>query len=210
MNNYLDETIDIYNSVATRYAQETAHRASTEQRDRFLSFFQKGAKVLDAGCAAGRDSAYLSANGCKVIGIDLSEKLLEIARIDAPGAKFYSADMRHLSFEKEMFDGIWSCMAIHHIKHEELPAVFAGFFTILKHGGIIYIQVKKGDGEEYIAEPSVPGKKRFFSLFTQKQLKKYCEKAGLTVIDIFDIQKQEVYDNGQKERPCIGCFAKKV
>jgi ubiquinone/menaquinone biosynthesis C-methylase UbiE len=145
-----------------------------------------------------------------VTGIDISEKLLELARIAVPGAKFYSADIRHLSFEKNMFDGIWACASIHHIKHKELPKVFSELFAILKPGGVLYIHVKKGEGEMYIEEPSIPGKKRFYSLFSKELLKKYCEDAGFTVLDVFDIVSKQPYTNGQIERMNIACFAKKI
>jgi SAM-dependent methyltransferase len=210
MSDYLDETIDIYNSVASTYAVQQLDHGPVMQRSRFISLLPKFGKILDAGCAAGRDSAYFSEHGFKVIGVDLSEKLLELARIAVPGAKFYSADMRHLSFEKGMFDGIWACASILHIKHKDIPNVLTGFFTILKPGGILYVHVKKGEGEEYIDEPSIPGKKRFYSLFSKEKLKKYCENAGFTILDVFDVESKKAYTDGRMSKMWVDCFVKKL
>ncbi|MFH0749977.1 MAG: methyltransferase domain-containing protein [Candidatus Gottesmanbacteria bacterium] len=210
MSDYLDETIDIYNSVASTYAKQMLDHGPVMQRKHFASLLPRSGKILDAGCAAGRDSAYFAEHGFKVTGIDISEKLLELARVVVPGAKFYSADIRHLSFEKAMFDGIWACASIHHIKHNELPKVFTEFFAILKPGGMLYVHVKKGEGEEYLDEPSIPGRKRFYSLFSKEKLKKYCEDAGFTVLEVFDVASKEVYAEGKISRVWVACFAKKV
>ena len=210
MTDYLDETIDLYNSLAEDYAKQASDRGPFMQRKKFVSMLQSGAKVLDVGCGSGRDCAFFSEKGFKVTGIDRSEKLLELARISAPKAKFYSADMRHLSFEKNMFDGIWSCASVVHIKHKEMQQVFNSFYTILKSGGVLYIHVKKGEGEGYLEEPSMPGKQRFYSFFTTSLLKKYCEIAGFSDIEVIDVGFTEAYANGKRSKEWVDCFAKKV
>lgn len=210
MSDYLQETIDLYNSLADSYAKQALDHGPVMQRKLFASLITKGGKILDVGCGSGRDSAFFSEEGFKVIGLDISEKLLEIARVAAPKAKFYSADMRHLSFEDNMFDGIWSCASIVHIKHKELPAVFTSFYAVLKPGGLLYIHTKKGEGEAYADEPSMPGKKRFYSFVTASLLKKYCQDAGFSDIEIIDVGITKAYANGKHAKEWIDCFAKKL
>lgn len=207
MTDYLDETIDIYNSVASTYASQALVNGPILQRKHFASLLPVDGKILDVGCGSGRDCTFFSEKGFKVTGVDRSEKLLELARIAAPKAKFYSADMRHLLFEKNMFDGIWACASILHIKHNDVAGVFKSFFTILKQGGILFVHVKKGEGEEYLEESSIPGKKRFYSLFSKDKLRKYCEDAGFTVLEIDEYTS---HGNGTIVRSWISCFAKKV
>ncbi len=210
MTDYLDETIDLYNSLADSYAKQVQDRGPFMQRKKFVSMLPPGAKILDVGCGSGRDCKFFSQEGFKVTGIDRSEKLLEIARIAAPRAKFYSADIRHLSFEKNMFDGIWSCASIVHISHNEMQQVFNSFYSILKPQGVLYIHAKKGEGEGYLEEPSIPGKQRFYSLFTTSLLKKYCETAGFSEIEVIDIGFTEAYANGKYSKEWVDCFATKV
>lgn len=210
MTDYLDETIDLYNSLADSYAVQALDHGPVLQRTKFISMLQPGAKILDVGCGSGRDCTFLSEQGFKVTGIDRSEKLLELARIAAPKAKFYSADIRHLSFEKNMFDAIWSCASIVHIKHSEIQQVFNSFYSILKPGGMLYIHAKKGEGEGYVDEPSMPGKKRFYAFFSALQLKTYCETAGFSKIEVIDVGLTKAYANGQKSKEWVDCFARKV
>ncbi len=207
MTDYLDETIDIYNSVASTYASQALVNSPVRQQEYFVSLLPTEGKILDVGCGSGRDCAFFSEKGFKVTGIDRSEKLLELARIAAPRAKFYSADMRKLSFEKNMFDGIWACASILHIKHTDVADVFKSFFSILKPEGILFVNVKKGEGEKYLEESSIPGKKRFYSLFSKEKLRKYCKDAGFTVLEI---EEYTSHGNGTTVRTWRSCFAKKV
>ena len=44
-----------------------------------------GKNVLDVGCGTGRTSRYLASRGARVVGIDFSEKAIEIARKQSSG-----------------------------------------------------------------------------------------------------------------------------
>ena len=56
-----------------------------------------GARVLDVGCGPGRHAHALAASGFQVVGVDISERFIELARRDAPpGATFHRADARRL------------------------------------------------------------------------------------------------------------------
>jgi len=76
-----------------------------------------GARVLDAGCGAGRHSRALSARGLDVIGLDLSGELLTAAAGAAPGSppdarastpRYVQGDLRALPFTNASFDGVLS------------------------------------------------------------------------------------------------------
>lgn len=66
--------------------------------------------VLDIGCGTGTFALELSQNGVNVLGVDLSEEMVEISKRKAMEEKstalFSVADMQDLSGIKEQFDGI--------------------------------------------------------------------------------------------------------
>ncbi|MCB9191943.1 MAG: class I SAM-dependent methyltransferase [Flavobacteriales bacterium] len=64
-----------------------------------------GAKVLDLACGKGRHSAHLRKNGFEVVGIDLSEESIALAKeeFEQDGLEFYEHDMREL-YWTEYFD----------------------------------------------------------------------------------------------------------
>lgn len=84
MDDYVLKTIHVYDVIARDYAKKRTDYAPEPEREKFIErIFPKG-KILDAGCGPGRDSAFFEERGLQVVGIDLSEKLLEIAKQKAP------------------------------------------------------------------------------------------------------------------------------
>lgn len=67
-----------------------------------------GSRVLDVGCGPGRHAHALALLGTEVVGVDVSERFLAIAREGAPpGATFRRKDARHLDYDGE-FDAALS------------------------------------------------------------------------------------------------------
>ena len=66
-----------------------------------------GERVLDVGCGPGRHAAGLAERGLDVVGVDLSEAFLTLARAAVPAARFERLDARRLPFDGE-FDAVIS------------------------------------------------------------------------------------------------------
>ena len=78
----------------------------------------KGGSVLDLGCGSGWSSLFLARAGWNVTGVDISERMIEIARERAAREEvdvtFAVADLEHLDLEKRDFDGVFLFDALHH------------------------------------------------------------------------------------------------
>jgi 2-polyprenyl-3-methyl-5-hydroxy-6-metoxy-1,4-benzoquinol methylase len=61
----------------------------------------RAARVLDAGCGAGRTSAALATMGHTVVGVDVDERLIAAARADHPAPRFVVADLATLDLRDE-------------------------------------------------------------------------------------------------------------
>jgi SAM-dependent methyltransferase len=65
-------------------------------------------RILDAGCGPGRTAAALHARGHHVVGVDVDPELIEAARADHPGPRWFVADLAELDLpalgETESFD----------------------------------------------------------------------------------------------------------
>jgi SAM-dependent methyltransferase len=185
---------ETYNRIAEEWHRD--HQADDwwiEGTNRFISLLPKGGLVLDAGCGGGTKSAYLIDRGMRVIGIDFSEKLIEIARREVPQAEFRALDMKEAGALPEVFDGIFAQASFLHIPKKELQTVIDGLVTRLTEGGILYAAVKgmREDGpEEEIKEENDYGYsyQRFFSYYTMDELKQYFKNAGLEIM-YEDVQK---------------------
>jgi SAM-dependent methyltransferase len=69
-----------------------------------------GARILDVGCGPGRHAHALGRRGFEVVGVDISERFIQLAREAAPAGAavtFARFDARSLRFESE-FDAVIS------------------------------------------------------------------------------------------------------
>jgi SAM-dependent methyltransferase len=67
-----------------------------------------GDRVLDVGCGPGRHAHELGRRGIEVVGVDISQRFVDLARLDAPdGVTFERMDARALTFTSE-FDAVIS------------------------------------------------------------------------------------------------------
>jgi len=75
--------------------------------------FNKQIKILDIGCGTGRHSIELTKRGYNILGVDLSESQLDLAREKAEKEnlkiEFIKADARDLPFESEFDLAIMLC-----------------------------------------------------------------------------------------------------
>jgi ubiquinone/menaquinone biosynthesis C-methylase UbiE len=145
---FVKNTIEAYDKIAEEYSKTWGDIDLIKKyADLFLRFL-KGRKILDVGCGPGRDSKYFSEKGLEVIGIDLSENFLKIARMKAPSVKFLKMDLRKLDFPNETFDGLWVCSSFLHIPKKDAKKTLKEFRRVLKKEGVMFIAVKQGKGEK--------------------------------------------------------------
>jgi ubiquinone/menaquinone biosynthesis C-methylase UbiE len=72
---------------------------------RYLPTSVKGKKLLEVGCGTGHWSRVFSEYGFEVTGIDVSERMIDIAKSkNIPNASFQVADAHSLPFADETFD----------------------------------------------------------------------------------------------------------
>lgn len=119
-----------------------AHRSDVEAQvfmDAVCTFLnlKQGTLVLDLACGKGRHSNYLAQKGMQVIGMDLSEKNIDYAKLHAaPQAQFQVGDMRHIPFENQFDLTVNLFTSFGYFNEEEdNVAVFYEVFKALKKGG---------------------------------------------------------------------------
>jgi ubiquinone/menaquinone biosynthesis C-methylase UbiE len=188
---YLQMTVDTYNEIAENYVETTKAIRPSLEFDKFCNAVKPGGTILDAGCAWGRDSQAFFERGFSVVGIDLSTKLLELARRFSPNCSFVQADVRNTPFPDSHFDGIWCVATLLHLKRSEVSVALTEFKRVLSKGAFCFIQVKRGKGEEIVGQKFSQGKNRFFTYFELEEMQDLCVSAGFHISEAYTYNEKE-------------------
>src|SRR5437773_2067437 len=97
-----------------------------------------GRRVLERGCGVGRLAHHLAAGGAsEVIGVDLSERMLELARAECshPRLTYVRESIEQVRYPPDRFDLVVSSLAFHYVEdYQGLIRRIAGW---LVPGGIL-------------------------------------------------------------------------
>ena len=138
---------DYYNVTADNWAEEWyPNETMLPLLKKFISLFPKNPRILDAGCGAGYESMRLFNLGAEMVGIDISEKSIEIARNKNPDCKFELMDCMELDYSLGRFDGIVALALIVHIIDNKLNIIFNNFYNILNNNGFLFLAFVEGEG----------------------------------------------------------------
>lgn len=113
--------------------------------DFFLERLVPGCSILDVGCGSGYIASILETKGFRVIGIDISTNMLELARDNAPRSTFLRMDMKSLEFPKESFDGVLGLYSMIHVPRRYHLGILKRIRRVLRPKGILAIHMGWSD-----------------------------------------------------------------
>jgi ubiquinone/menaquinone biosynthesis C-methylase UbiE len=94
----------------------------------------KGKQVLDLGCGTGKNTSLIKDMGADVSGIDISDKMVEVAKREFRDIDFRVGTALKLPHGNAEFDAVVAFLVMGHIK--DWKKAFAEVFRVLKPGGI--------------------------------------------------------------------------
>jgi len=177
----VSQTAELYEAIASQYF-DTDFDVDLEKQRLFFMKHLKGDAVLDVGCGPGRDAKALGEEGLKVTGIDIADNFVKIAREQVPQANFMQMDVRNLLFKNNSFDGLWACASLLHLPKDEVESVINELNRVLKKGGLFFVSVKEGEGEVFVHKKKYGKHKKFFALYSKKEITALLEECGFDVI----------------------------
>ncbi|TET28901.1 MAG: class I SAM-dependent methyltransferase [Candidatus Heimdallarchaeota archaeon] len=134
------------NQIAKKYLEKIlSNLEEMSYLQEFISLIKKKGKVLDAGCGGGLPYTRYLSDYFEVIGIDISEVQIELAKKNVPKAQFFVKDMTELDFPDHSFDGILASYSIIYVPREEHSDLFANFYRMLKPNGIALFSLHSTD-----------------------------------------------------------------
>jgi len=87
--------------------------------------------------------------------------------------------MRRLPVRDEALDGLWVCASFLHIPKRDAPALLAELRRALRPGGVLFISIKRGHGQRWIAHGT--GGQRFFVFYQEDDLDALLAESGFAV-----------------------------
>lgn len=108
----------------------------------------KGKKALDFGCGGGRSTRFLKKLGFEVIGVDISEDMIQQAKIRDLTGEYLQIKNAGLPFESSRFDLIFVSIVFMEIESKEkMIKILKEMKRVLKKDG--FIVVITGTAESY-------------------------------------------------------------
>lgn len=172
-----------YDRIAPLYAHKYAEMPPEliDFGQRFLDHLAPQPLLLDAGCGAGRDMAWLEAHGAEVQGIDLSPGMLRQVQERVLGA-VRLMDMRNLDFAAQRFDGEWCTASLLHLPKADAPGVLAEIRRVLKPKGCLFLSLQVGSGEGWEPGSYDAEVERFFARYTEEEADALIQSAGFEIL----------------------------
>jgi SAM-dependent methyltransferase len=152
---HLANTRATYDRVAEDYAANIAGELAGKPLDRAVlaSFVEQvgslGA-IADMGCGPGHVAAYLHGLGAVAIGIDLSPKMVAVARRLSPEITFEQGSMLSLTVADATWGGIVAFYSIIHLPPQARPQALAEFYRTLLPGGLLLLAFHIGDERRHL------------------------------------------------------------
>jgi ubiquinone/menaquinone biosynthesis C-methylase UbiE len=138
-----------------------------------------GASVLDLGCGNGEKTARL-ARRFEVVGVDLSEAQLRLARARVPDATFVHADFAELDVPAESLDAVTAFYSIVHVPRDRHPDLFAKIWRWLQPGGLFLASLSHLGGPDRTEKWL--GVEMFFSGFDAETNRRLVREAGFELL----------------------------
>lgn len=155
-----------------------------------------GTRYLDVGCGAGLAAQMAASRGAEVSAIDASEGLLAIASSRLTGGDVRKGDLEELPFADGTFDVVTGFNSFQYTGNPVIALTEAR--RVAKPGGSVVITTwGDPDGMEAAAivtatkplmPPPPPGAPGPFALSDEEKLRAFAAAAGLTPIEVFDVE----------------------
>lgn len=155
----------------------------------FCEYLPKGAYILDLGSGTGKPYAKLLVErGFHVLGIDISPRMIELARNYVPQAEFVELSITDIEF-KNMFDGVFSSYTMLLLDPPLFEDVAKRIVLSLKKGGLFYLSLnetgKEGIDVDKEAFVEIMGEKMYSRAYSKEEVLETFSNVGMELLKFY-------------------------
>ncbi|MCE7740320.1 MAG: class I SAM-dependent methyltransferase [Candidatus Heimdallarchaeota archaeon] len=179
-----------YDEIALKFKEFRNIFDNLQELEHLATLLPEKAKVLDVGCGIGIPVARFFVDyGFSVTGIDISERMVELAKQNVPKAEFFQYDMNELVFPDNAFYCITAVYSLFHVPREKHFSILKNFHRMLKQEGILFFCVGHLGGDD---TDEFLGEEMFWSNYPPERTLSLVKEAE------FEILFDEVLDRGDE------------
>ncbi len=168
-----------YDLVASKYANERDHQSSIPYLQHLNSRLAPNSLILDLGCGAGLPvDQWLIDEGHRVIGIDISKSMLDLARKNVPEATYRLGNFADLQPFEMSVDAVVCFFALFHIERTAHRRFFETVRTYLGDDGWLLITTGQVDWE---GTEDFLGIEMAWSHFNRTTYRQMIEESGFSI-----------------------------
>lgn len=180
-----------YDRVAEEYVKRIFDELVHKPLDRaLLNRFAEQVRGVglagDIGCGPGHVTRYLYERGLEVCGIDLSPRMVALARRLNPGITFQQGNILDLDCPDAVWGGITAFYSIIHIPREDVVRALQEFRRVLRPGGLLLLAFHVGQDilhvDEWWGEPVSLD----FIFFQPEEMTGYLHAAGFEIDEVIE------------------------
>lgn len=165
-------TKEAHNAIAEKYYE--LYKDDTSDL-KYFDLFLKDCKpkILDLGCGMGHYSNYMYDKGFDIVGVDISENMINIAKRNNPNIEFIVSDICDLEIMKNCeFDGIVLAYVLQHLSKEEVLNLFCEINYIVDENCKLLMFLREGNGISEEVEPIDTRYKYIINEYSKDEIKK--------------------------------------
>jgi ubiquinone/menaquinone biosynthesis C-methylase UbiE len=200
-----------YNKAAETYAHDLYHELYFKHLDlKLLDMFSErvvpNRPICEIGCGPGEISTYLRYKLSNIVGIDISDEMIRVARELNPNVEFQTGNVFDLEFPEEYFAGVLAPFLFVNYEPEEIKVAFLEIKRVLAPDGIFYLSFHEGDDRLQVEEFFVKENPLGFIYLDVTQIADMLVETGFEIIEWI---VRSPYATGEHKNRRAYIFAKK-